>query len=243
MPRVDTGFDLAMTDRLLTTTRSVRRRLDFSREVEREVVDECMNIALQAATGGNLQRWRWVIVRDAAKRAAIGHYYATAFRAMLDKAAPVGAVATSAAGTVVHHRKFNEDLVAQERLMTSVDVLIEHMKDVPVIIIPCVIGRADPPAPAPWVSSQYGSVYPAIWNLQLALRSRGLGSCITAAHLEYEREVAELLSIPYDAVMQICALPVAYCTGSSFERAARRPMTEVVFEDRFDPASMAETGW
>ena len=75
------------------------------------------------------------------------------------------------------------------------------------------------------------------------LRSRGLGSCITASHLEYEREVAQLLSIPYETVMQVCALPVAWYTGSSFERAARRPMSEVVFEDAFDPASMAATGW
>lgn len=244
MPQVDTGFDLAMTDRLLTTTRSVRRRLDLSRDVERAVLEECMNVALQAATGGNLQRWRWVIVRDAAKRAAIGHYYARAFREMLAKPAPAAeAPAGADPGAAPRHEKFNEDLLAQHRLMESVDVLIEHMKDVPVIIIPCVIGRADPPAPAAWVSSQFGSVYPAIWNLQLALRSRGLGSCITAAHLEYEREVAELLSIPCDEVMQVCALPVAYYTGSTFERAARRPMSEVVFEDVFDPTSMAETGW
>lgn len=244
MPQVDTGFDLAMTDRLLTTTRSVRRRLDLSRDVEREVLDECMEIALQAATGGNLQRWRWVVVRDAAKRAAIGHYYARAFREMLAKAAPATETPAMAdSGAVPRHEKFNEDLVAQDRLMQSVDFLIEHMKDVPVIVVPCVIGRVDPPVTASWISSQYGSVYPAIWNLQLALRSRGLGSCITAAHLEYEREVAGLLSIPYDEVMQVCALPVAYCTGATFGRAARRPMSEVVFDDVFDPASMAQSGW
>lgn len=244
MPQVDTGFDLAMTDRLLTTTRSVRRRLDLSRDVERAVLDECMDIALQAATGGNLQRWRWVVVRDAAKRAAIGHYYARAFREMLAKVAPATETpAVADSGASPRHEKFNGDIVAQNRLMESVDVLIEHLQDVPVIVIPCVIGRADPPAPAAWVSSQFGSVYPAIWNLQLALRSRGLGSCITAAHLEYEREVAEVLSIPYDEVMQVCALPVAYYTGATFERAARRPMSEVVFEDAFDPASMAQTGW
>jgi len=244
MKQVDTGFDLAMTDRLLTTTRSVRRRLDLSREVEREVLDGCMNVALQAATGGNLQRWRWVIVRDPAKRAGIAHFYAKAFRAMLQQPASDDDVPTAADdGAVVYHEKFNEDIGTQQRLMKSVDFLIEHMKDVPVIIVPCVIGRVDPPTTASWISSQYGSVYPAIWNLQLALRSRGLGSCITAAHLEYEREVARLLSIPYETVMQICALPVAWYTGSSFKRAARRPMSEVVFEDVFDPASMAATGW
>ena len=244
MKQVDTGFDLAMTDRLLTTTRSVRRRLDLSRDVDREVLDECMKVALQAATGGNLQRWRWVIVRDSAKRAAIGHFYAKAFGAMLQQAASRSEASAAADdGVVIHHQKFNEDIGTQARLMKSVDFLIEHMKDVPVIIVPCVIGRVDPPVTASWISSQFGSVYPAIWNLQLALRSRGLGSCITAAHLEYEREVAQLLSIPYETVMQVCALPVAWYTGSSFRRAARRPMSEIVFEDVFDPASMAATGW
>ena len=253
MTQADTGFDLAMTDRLLTTTRSVRRRLDLGREVGREVLDTCLGIALQAATGGNLQRWRWVVVRDARKRAAIGHYYAKAFRAMLRPPASAGAapgIADDGAasdgvgdGAVVYHEKFNEDLGKEQRLMTSVDFLIEHMKDVPVIIVPCVIGRVDPPATASWISSQFGSIYPAIWNLQLALRSRGLGSCITAAHLEYEREVAELLSIPCETVMQVCALPVAWYTGTSFRPAARRPMSEVVFEDVFDAASMVATGW
>jgi nitroreductase len=253
MTQLDTGFDLAMTDRLLTTTRSVRLRLDLGREVGREVLDTCLGVALQAATGGNLQRWRWVVVRDAGKRAAIGHYYAKAFRAMLQPATAaeaVSGVADSGAervasrdGAIAMHEKFNEDIGREQRLMTSVEFLIEHLKDVPVIIVPCVIGRVDPPATASWISSQFGSVYPAIWNLQLALRSRGLGSCITAAHLEYEREVAELLSIPYETVMQICALPVAWYTGTSFRPAARRPLSEVVFEDIFDPASMASTGW
>ena len=132
MPQVDTGFDLAMTDRLLTTTRSVRRRLDLSRDVERAVLDECMDIALQAATGGNLQRWRWVVVRDAAKRAAIGHYYARAFREMLAKVAPATETpAVADSGASPRHEKFNGDIVAQNRLMESVDVLIEHLQDVP----------------------------------------------------------------------------------------------------------------
>jgi nitroreductase len=243
MQRPDTGFDLAMTDRLLTTTRSVRRRLDLARPVEREVMDECLQIALQAATGGNLQRWRWVVVRDAKKRAGIGHYYTKAFRAMLAQGAAASSDTAAGEGDVAYHEKFNEDLGAQAKLMQSVDFLIEHMKDIPVIVIPCVIGRVDPPTTASWISSQFGSVYPAVWNLQLALRSRGLGSCITAAHLEHEREVAELLSIPYERVMQVCALPVAYYTGRDFRRAERRPMAEVVSEDTFDCTSLEANGW
>ena len=241
-------FDLETTDRLLTTTRSVRRRLDFDRPVEQSVLDECLRIGLQAATGGDLQRWRWVIVRDAEKRRKLGELYRKSFEAMLASAAPAEeeAAATEPVGEPEdekYHEKFNEDLAAQEKLMKSVDVLIKRMGDVPVIVVPCVIGRADGEVTTSWVASQFGSVFPAVWNLQLALRSRGLGSCITAAHLEYEREAAELLGIPYETVMQVCALPVAYYTGESFREAKRRPQSEVVFIDTFDTASMEETGW
>lgn len=237
------AFDLEMTDRLLTTTRSVRRRLDLSRPVEDAVLDECLGVALQAATGGDLQRWRWVVIRDEEKRRRFGELYATAFREMLAGVEEAPPAEEAAATDEPLHEKFNEDLAAMEKLMGSVNFLIEHMGDVPAIVVPCVIGRVDGDVTRSWVSSQFGSVYPAVWNLQLALRSRGLGSCITAAHLEYEQEVAELLGIPYDDVLQVCALPVAYYTGETFGRAKRRPQDEVVFTDTFDAASMAGTGW
>jgi nitroreductase len=238
---MNTDFDLSITDRLLTTTRSVRRRLDLARPVEDAVLDECFSIALQAATGGDLQRWRWVIVRDGEKRRRFGEIYRRAFLEMLTAAEAVPAETEKQ--DEVLHEKFNEDLAAKEKLMASVNFLIEHMGEVPAIVVPCVIGRVDGEVTRSWVSSQFGSVYPAVWNLQLALRSRGLGSCITAAHLEYEEDVAELLSIPFEAVMQVCALPVAYYAGTTFGRARRRPQHEVVFTDTFDPASMADTGW
>lgn len=187
------------------------------------------------------------------KRASGGQFYTKAFRAMLRPSASGNAASgvaqrsagpgTAGDGAVVDQDPFNEDIGREQRLMASVEFLIAHLKDVPVIIVPCVIGRVDPPTTASWISSSFGSVYPAIWNLQLALQSRGLGSCITAAYLEYEHEVAELLSMPYETVMQVCALPVAWYTGTSFRPAARRPMSEVVFEDTFDATSMAATGW
>jgi len=183
-------FDLAVTDRLLTTTRSVRRRLDFDREVPQSVLDDCFGVALQAATGGDLQRWRWVVIRDAEKRRKFGEVYRRSFLEMLASAEPEEAEETKPAAAEPpedqkHHEKFNEDLAAMEKLMKSVNVLIERMGEVPVIVVPCVIGRADGDVTTSWVASQFGSVFPAVWNLQLALRTRGLGSCITAAHLEY----------------------------------------------------------
>lgn len=240
MPINDAGFDLAMTDQLLTTTKSVRLRLDLAREVEQSVLHESLSIALQAATGAAVERWRWVIVRDPEKRRRFGEIYLRATMEMIESAPEAS---DAAEGTL---DKLNSDLSTQmspamQRLMTSGGHLVEHMADVPVIVIACVVGR--PEGSPSWTASQYGSVFPAVWNLQLALRSRGLGSCITASHLEYEREVAELLSIPYDEVMQVCALPVAYYTGDTFKRAPRRPMSEVVFEDTFDAASLEESGW
>ena len=238
-------FDLAVTDRLLTTTRSVRRRLDLTRPVNPALVYNCLRIALQAATGGNVQRWRWVVVADAAKRRTIGDIYARAFREILalgqtgDEAPAPADVPTEAE----YHRKFTADLGAQQRLTASVEFLIEHMRDVPIQVIPCAVGRIRPGDTSHWVSAQYGSVYPAVWNLQLALRSRGLGSCITGAHLAYEEEVAELLNIPFDEVMQVCLLPIAHYTGGTFKPARRRPLEQVVFVDAFDPASLEPTGW
>jgi nitroreductase len=240
-------FDLEMTDRLLTTTRSVRKRLDFTRPVEPGVINECLDVALQAATGGNTQRWRWVVVSDADKRRALGEIYRRAFREILDVGEPEstagGQLDAAAEMENDYHVRFADTLTAQERLMSSVDHLIEHLSEAPIHIVPCVVGRIEGDVTKAWISSQYGSVYPAVWNLSLALRSRGLGTCITGAHLEYEEEAAELLGIPFDRVMQICLLPVAYYTGDSFRPARRRPMDEVVFWDEFDVNLLDETGW
>lgn len=242
-------FDLEMTDRLLTTTRSVRLRLDLTRPVAVATVRECLAIALQAATGGDTQRWRWMIVADAGRRAAIGEIYARSFREILasgehapaERPAPSGAHddPTEAA----YHRRFSADAGAKRRLMRSVEFLIDHLAEVPIHLIACVIGRVEADATPHWVSAQYGSVYPAVWNLQLALRSRGLGSCITGAHLAHEREVAAVLEVPYEQVMQVCLLPIAYYTGHSFGAARRRPLDDVVFVDRFDRRSLDADGW
>lgn len=236
-------LDLDTVDRLLTTTRSVRKRLDLGRPVDLDVVRDCLRIALQAATGGNVQRWRWVVVTDPDKRRRIGELYATAFREILAAGAPPDPGAPAAQGEAEYHRRFADDFAARERLASSVQHLIDHMGEVPVHVVPCVVGRIAPGDTPHWISAQFGSVYPAVWNLQLALRSRGLGSCITGAHLAYEREVAEILEIPYDQVMQICLLPVAYFTGETFRPARRRPLEEVVFVDRFDAGSLDVTRW
>lgn len=204
-------FDLEMTDALLATTRAVRKRLDLDRPVEREVIRECLELAVQAPTGSNQQGWRWVVVEDADMRAKIADFYA------------------QAAGDYL---KTARDAVAAEgdeqttRVYDSALWLIDNLARVPVFVIPCIEGRPAPDAPNVMQASVYGSIFPAVWSFQLALRSRSLGSVLTTLHLMHEREVAKLLSIPED-IMQVALLPVAYTKGSDFKRAARPPIETV----------------
>jgi nitroreductase len=197
-------FDLAMTDELLATTRAVRKRLDFDRPVPREVVMECLELAVQAPTASNTQTWRWIVVDDAAKRAAIAELYRTSFLAYNSQRKP--------------------GLDAQtERVIDSALWLAENFAKVPVFVIPCVEGRVTPESPLPQIAAVFGSIYPAMWSFQLALRARGLGSALTTLHLIHEKAVADLLGVP-DIVMQVALLPVAYTKGADFKRAARPPV-------------------
>jgi nitroreductase len=233
-------LDRLTVDRLLTTTRSVRKRLDFTRTVEREVIDECLQIALQAPTGSNAQRWRWVVVSDEGRRKALGEIYSRAFREYLAMGATGAAAGGIHTGDDDQAKKLAEHLIAQQKMMSSVEYLIDHIHEAPIHMVPCVVGRIPDGASSSWISSHFGSVYPAIWNLQLALRSRGLATCITTAHLGYEEEAAEILGIPFDRLTQVCLLPIAYYTGETFRPTKRRPMDEVVSWEQFDPASLDE---
>lgn len=210
-------MDLATVDHLLTTTRSVRKRLDFSRPVEREVIEQCLEIAIQAPSGSNRQHWRFLVVAEPDKRAAIAELYRKsyyAYRAMLDK----------------QPSQFpaNDPRTArQTRVQDSSLYLADHMHQAPVLILACVEGRAetaDPFAQSPL----YGSILPAAWSLMLALRARGLGSAWTTLHLRYEKEAAAILNIP-GHITQAALLPVAYFTGDDFKPAVRVPAREVTF--------------
>jgi len=220
-----TDIDTAATDHLLTTTRTVRKRLDLSRPVPASVVHECLELASQAPTGGNLQRTRWVVVTDPAKRAAMGDLYK---RAMDPYHAIMGPLAEAAGG-------------GNSKVLESSRYLAEVMGKAPVLVIPCELGSA-PEANAllragnyPHELSDnvagsgfYGSVWPAVWSFMLALRSRGLGSALTTMHLALEREAGVLLGIP-DTVTQIGLIPVAYYTGDTFKPANRRPVAEMTY--------------
>jgi nitroreductase len=215
-------IDVQMVDRLLTTTRAVRKRFDFDRPVGEDVVTDCLRIAMQAPNGSNGQNWHWVVVTDAEMRLGLAELYKRAFApylAMGRGAKAAEEIASGSDSTVA--RRQAERLVSQKRIMDSVLFLIENLWRAPVMVIPCISGRPSPDAPHVWVASLYASIYPAVWSFQLALRARGLGSCLTTAHLGLDTEAAQLLGIP-DNVLQVALIPVAYYTGSYFRPGVRR---------------------
>jgi nitroreductase len=201
-----TELDLATVDHLLATTRAVRRRLDLTRPVPAEVIEECLRLAVQAPTGSNRQGWRWVVVTDPAKRAALAELYRHAFGPYI-----------SSGGDA-----------PRTRVADSAIWLAERLQDVPVHVIPCIedYTKGNPHA------GVYASIYPAVWSFQLALRSRGLGTVLTTLHLMHEREAAALLGIP-NGVIQAGLLPVAYYTGEDFQPAKRRPVEGMTYWDQW----------
>ena len=210
-------MDLRVVDHLLTTTRSVRKRLDLARPVEPAVLERAIEIALLAPTGSNSQGWHFLVVTDPEKRAALAGLYRRAFEAY----------ASAPAGTMRPELPPDDPRARQlPRIIDSASYLAEHLHEVPVHVIPCVDGRVENAGPVVQ-ASQYGSILPAVWSLMLALRARGLGSAWTTLHIMYERDVAELLGIP-ETVTQAALLPVAHVTGD-FKPAARLPASQVTY--------------
>jgi nitroreductase len=212
---MDTPFNLAETDKLLSTTRAVRKRLDLETPVEREILLDCVRLSQQAPTGSNTQFWRWMIVQDAEKKAAVAEIYGRG-SALIDE--------------------FKSQLAPEDnqthRVYDSAGYLFEVLHRVPALVIPCIEGRPEDPSDHCSVASVYGSILPAVWSFQLALRSRGLGSAWTTLHLMWESEVAEVLGIP-ENVMQVALLPVAYTLGTEFKPARRQPPEEIVHWDHW----------
>jgi nitroreductase len=206
-------MDLATVDRLLTTTRSVRKRLDLVRPVPPEKIEECLAIALQAPTGSNSQGWHFLVVTDGAKKAALGDLYRKAF-------------ALYASRPEQPQYGGGDPRIAQmPRVRDSAQYLADHLHEVPAIVIPCVEGRVET-AGVLAQASIYGSILPAAWSFMLAARARGLGSAWTTLHLMYEKEAAQVLGVPAH-VTQTALLPVAWFTGADFKPAERIPLSRV----------------
>lgn len=210
-------------DELLSTTRSVRKRLDLTRPVEPELLRECFELAAQAPTGGNNQGWHFVVVTDPAKRAQLAEWYRSAFQMVYgDKEAAVARVDQSDP----------EYVAATRRVVDSATYLADHMAEVPVLVIPCIEGRTDvAPLPQAFAASIWGSLLPAVWSFCLAARARGLGTCWTTLHLAFEEQSRDLLGLP-DTVMQCAMIPVAHVTGGTdFKPGPRRDLDRILHAD------------
>jgi nitroreductase len=211
----------AMTvDEALSTTRAVRRRLDLARPVAREVLEECLALAQQAPSGGNVQPGSFVVVTDAATRLALAELYRRVYEQWL--VSPFGQV----------DRVPGQDPAAYARMRDSSDYLAAHLHEVPVHVIPVIRRRADN-QPIPLQAGIWGAILPATWSFMLAARARGLGTVWTTIHLEYEEEAAALLGIPYAEVMQAALIPVAHTIGTDFRPGVRRSLDEFIRWERW----------
>lgn len=203
-------------DGLLSTTRAVRKRLDLTRAVPRALIEECVDLATQAPTGRNRQRWHFLVVTEEPQRRAVA--------ALFRKAAVRGG------GRPVNERdlaRMHAFPGSMDRIFDGFQHLYDNIHRVPVFVIPAVEGRTD------WAGVQdqamtWGSILPAAWSFMLAARARGLGTVWTTAHAPVERELAALLGVPYDDVMLAAFIPLAYTIGTDFRPARRIPRDEVL---------------
>jgi nitroreductase len=207
-------------DEALSTTRAVRKRLDLARPVPRELLVECLEIAVQAPTGSNRQGWHFVFISDPETKRAVAGHYRRSWDAYSQMPPP----------------RYDEADVRGRRMpsvKSSSQHLAEHMHEAPWLVIPVAHGRLPEGAPAAVQASFWGSILPAFWSFMLAARARGLGTAWTTLHLVYEREVAEVLGIPYDRFTQAGLTPVAFFTGTGFKPAARIPLEGITHWDRW----------
>ncbi len=209
-------MDLTSVDELLTTTRSVRKRLDFDRPVEPELIEECLDIAIQAPTGSNQQGWAFVVVTDDKKKRQLADLYRKGAELYIQMPQP---------------ERDADDVRTKQRprITESSMYLLQNMHKAPLYLIPCIQGRVEE-LPQFAQASTYGSILPAAWSFMLAARARGLGSAWTTIHLFYEKEAAEILGIP-DSFTQAALMPVAYFTGETFKPAKRIPARELTYWD------------
>jgi len=210
------------SDQLLSTTRAVRKRLDMDRPVPDDAIRECVAMAMQSPSGSNNMTMQFVVVRDEAKRRAIGDIYRQCF----DVYRSMDGVY---AGSI---KKETEEAQAQQmRVTDSAEYLAEHMGDAPVLVIACSkAGRLDN-VPAMRAASSMGNVLPAMWSFMLAARARGLGTCWTTVGLMMEQQIADVVGIPYDEVQQACLTPIAYTKGTDFKPAGRADPDTIIHWD------------
>ena len=226
-------LELSSIDRLLTTTKAVRKRLDLSRPVPRDVVVECLRLACHAPNASNAQEWRWIVVDDPEQRKRVAEVYRAAIAPRVNQMLQAKQAAGDAAGV---------------RISESILYLADRLHEVPVLVIPCYDVGAAVRRYRAWIadpgpqglstqmdSGMFASILPAVWSFQLALRSRGLGSVLTTAHQLDQPAMAKVLGLP-DSWFQVALIPVAYTLGKDFKPPPRKSVEEVVVWNRYDGA-------
>jgi nitroreductase len=199
-------------DELLTTTRAVRRRLDFDGPVARETLEHCIEIAIQAPNGGNHQGWHWLLVSEPSRKRAIAELYRRFYR-------------------VYREHRIETEPDFEGRLLETADAFAANLERAPFLVVPCIegpMGRSDEGSSSFLQANTWASIYPAVWSFMLALRERGLATCLTTNHLAYEREIADLLGIPYERVNQACLLAVARAKGTDFRPGPRKGLASIL---------------
>jgi nitroreductase len=209
-------------DLLLTTTRSVRKRLDFDRSVSRDTIEACLEVALQAPNGSNMNAWRWLVLDDRELIAGAAAIYNEGLDAYVESL-----------GEAVGEDYGGAHIPGHARISESVDYLRVHLHRSPALLIPLFPGRPEG-ASVFLQASLWGSIIQATWSFFLALRARGMGSCWTTGHLMRERAMAELLGVPHDTYTQVGLFPIAYTQGTHFKPAFRKPTAEVLQWNAFE---------
>lgn len=211
-------------DEVLSTTRAVRRRLDLTRPVELDIIQECLELAIQAPTPGGMQNWHFIIVTDPVQRRDLANVYRKS------------TLAPGGQGDFIQQMLDNiqdaEEKASMVKKIASAQYLTEHLHEVPVLVVPCIEGRTENMSMVE-NASHWGEIMPATWSFMLAARSRGLGTVLTTLHLDFEQDAADILGIDYQRVMQAGMIPVAYTLGTDFKPAPRNPLSEVLHWDRW----------
>ncbi len=214
----EVGRPTLTVDQVLSTTRSVRKRLDLTRPVPLELIEECLQLAQQAPTSGNSQAAHYVVVTDPARKAALTDVYVRSWNAYL-----------AYKGTAAYRFDYQDPRHAsqQPRVANSAQYLADHLAEVPVLVVLCATPRAD--NQPVWVQDLcWASILPQAWSFMLAARARGLASVLTTLHNMYEEDAARILGIPFADYMQAGILAVAYPDGPDFKPAYREPLDRFV---------------
>lgn len=217
-------------DEVLSTTRAVRKRMDFDRAVEPEVIKECLELALQAPSGSNSQGWQWVVVTDPEKRMALAELYRQAWAIYVDLPFAIGNI---------YEGDDPEKKASYERSAASAQYMADNMEKAPVMLIPVMPGRT--PENPDWAtaSATVGSIVQASWSFMLAARERGLGTSWTTLHTMFEEQAAEILGIPHAEMIQIALIPIAYTKGTEFKPGSRNALEESLHWDSWGGSAPA----